>query len=137
MSRILFLLVLLASLVGCSEPDITQAEFNEALDGIPADPETYELTVVSCVNDGQVLRYTWGLKNLTDERVTYSFDPYVLTLTGDEEKKGRKLVGESVGPGEYMQWDGRNGGGELLPVGDVECRFDVFHSVLGVLRGEE
>jgi hypothetical protein len=111
-------------------------EFNEKLEGVEADPDDYELALESCVNDGEFIRYTWGVSNLSDERRTFAFDPYLTNSEGKEEKKNRQLVGESVGPGDYMQWDGSEGGGERFPLGDVECRFEVFDSVLGAFRDE-
>jgi hypothetical protein len=124
-------------LSGCGDDEgPARDEFNEKLEGIEADPDEYELTVVSCVNDGEFIRYTWGISNLSDKRRTYAFDPYFIKLDGGEEAKGRQLVGESVGPGNYVQWDGGNGGGERFPLGDVECRFEVFDSVLGSFRDE-
>jgi len=114
----------------------TQNEFSEKLEGVEVNSDEYELTLVSCVNDGEFIRYTWGIGNLSGERRTYAFDPYFIKLDGKEEAKGRQLVGGSVGPGEYMQWDGGNGGGERFPLGEVECRFEVFDSVLGAFRDE-
>jgi len=124
-------------LSGCGDDaGPTRDEFNEKLEGLEADTDEYELTVVSCVNDGEFIRYTWGISNLSDERRTLAFDPYFTNSDGEEEKKNRRLVGESVGPGDYMQWDGGEGGGERFPLGDVECRFEVFDSVLGSFRDE-
>jgi hypothetical protein len=124
-------------LSGCVDDEgPTRDEFNEKLEGVEADPDEYELTVVSCVNDGEFIRYTWGISNLSDERRTFAFDPYLTNAAGEEEAKNRQLVGESVGPGDYMQWDGGEGGGERFPLGDVECRFEVFDSVLGSFRDE-
>ena len=115
----------------------SQDEFDEKLDGVASGPESYELKIVSCVNDGEFIRYVWGITNLSDERRTFAFDPYFTNSAGEEEKKGRELVGASVAPGEYTEWDGGVGGGERFPVGDVECRFEVVDSVLGAFRDEE
>ena len=136
-ARILAFLGLVLFLSACGGDDgPTRDEFDEKLEGVQADPADYELTVVSCVNDGEFISYTWGITNLSDERRTFAFDPYLTNSQGEEEKKNRRLVGESVGPGDYMQWDGGNGGGERFPLGDVECRFEVFDSVLGAFRDE-
>lgn len=129
-------LALVFAVSACTDDGPTQAEFNDAMEGVTTDPATYELTVVSCVNDGEGIYYTWGITNLTDERRTYAFDPYLTNSAGEEEKKNRKLVAESVGPGEYVEWDGAEGGGERFPLGDVECRFEVVDSVLGTFRDE-
>ena len=133
-------LLLIASIAfvfaACTDNGPNQAEFNDAMEGIPSDPDGYEVTVVSCVNDGEVIRYTWGITNLSDERRTFAFDPYLTNSAGEEEPKNRRLVSESVAPGEYMEWNGRNGGGERFPLGDVECRFEVVDSVLGQFRDE-
>lgn len=135
----LFLIVVLSmlTLIGCTDDGPSQAEFNEAMEGVPSDPSTYELEVVSCVNDGEAIRYTWGLTNLSNTQKTFAFDPYLTNSDGVEEQKERQLVGEAVEPGEYVQWDGFNGGGERFPIGDVECRFEVVDSVLGEFRNEE
>ena len=124
-------------LLSCASDDgPTQDEFNEKLEGVASNPDDYELTVVSCVNDGEFIRYSWGITNLSDERRTFAFDPYLTNSEGEEEKKNRRLVGDSLGPEDYMQWDAFSGGGERFPVGDVECRFEVFDSVLGAFRDE-
>lgn len=130
------LTVLVLGVSACSNNGPSTGEFNDLMDGVPTDPTTYELTVVSCVNDGEFIDYTWGLTNLSDERKTYAFEPYLTNSAGEEEKKSRKLVSESVGPGEYMEWDGAEGGGERFPIGDIECRFEVFDSVFGAFRDE-
>lgn len=132
----LALFMVLLALTACTDDGPNQAEFSEALKGVPSDPASYELTVVSCENDGQVISYTWGLENFSDERKTFAFDPFLTNSSGDEEKKGRQLVAESVGPDEYVEWDGGNGGGERFPLGEVECRFEVVDSVLGEFRDE-
>lgn len=126
----------LAALAACTDDGPSQAEFNETMEGITADPSTYELTVVSCANDGEFIRFTWGLTNLTEERKTYAFDPFLTNSAGEQERKNRKLVSESVGPGEYVEWNGAEGGGERFPVGDIECRFEVVDSALGLFRDE-
>ena len=130
------LLVVLALLAACSDGP-TDDEFGSLLEGELADPAGYELDIISCVNDGEFIRYEWGITNLSDERRTFAFDPYFTNAEGVEEKKNRRLVGESVAPGEYMQWDGGEGGGERFDVGHVECRFEVYDSVLGAFRDEE
>lgn len=132
----LLLFLVVAALVACTDTGPTQAEFNDAVEGVPSDPDTYELTVVSCENDGEFIRYTWGLKNLTETRKTYAFDPHLMNSEGVEEKATRELVSESVAPGEYRQWDGAVGRGERFPLGTVECRFEVVDSVLGEFRDE-
>ena len=132
----LVLFVVLLALTACTDDGPNQAEFNEALEGVPTDPASYELTVVSCENDGEFVRYTWGLKNLSDERKTFAFDPYLTSSDGEELKMLRQLVGESVDPDQYLEWDAASGGGERFPVGDVECRFEVVDSVLGEFRNE-
>lgn len=137
MSRLpLLLFVMLFTFAGCTDDGPTQAEFTDAMEGVPADPNSYELTVVSCTNDGEFVDYTWGLKNLSDQRKTYAFDPYLTNSAGEEEAKNRQLVGESVRPGEYVEWSGFEGGGERFPIGDVECRFEVVDSILGEFRDE-
>ncbi len=137
MSRSLLLLFTVFSLLtACTDGGPDQAEFNEAMQGVPVDPDSYELTVVRCQNDGEFIRYTWGIKNLSGERKTFAFDPVFTTLEGLEETNLRELVAESVGPGEYVEWSGGAGGGERFPIGDVECRFEVVDSVLGEYRGE-
>ncbi len=132
---VVFLLMLLA-FGACGADDPTPAEFNEAIEGVPADPDSYTLTVVSCENDGEFIRYTWGLKNLSGEAKTFAFDPIFTRLDGEEEINLRELVAESISPGEYVEWDGGAGGGERFPLGEVECRFDVVDSVLGEFRDE-
>lgn len=137
MSRLpLLLFVILFGLAACAEDGPNQPEFTDAMEGVPADPDSYELTVVSCTNDGEFIRFTWGLRNLSDRRRTFAFDPFLTNSAGDEEPKNRKLVGESVDPDEYVEWTGGEGGGERFPIGDVECRFEVVDSVLGEFRGE-
>ena len=136
MIRLAAIVLVLMGLSACTDDGPSQAEFDEALDGVPSEPDSYELSVVSCTNDGEFIRYTWGLKNLTDERRTFAFDPYLTASSGGEEKKNRQLVAESVGPDEYLEWNGAEGGGERFPVGDVECRFEVIYSVLGEFRDE-
>ena len=112
------------------------AEFDDLMEGVPTDPTTYELTVVSCTNDGEFIDYTWGITNLSDERKTYASDVFMTNSSGEEEAKGRRLVGESVASSDYMEWDGFEGGGERFAVGDVECRFEVYDSVFGAFRDE-
>jgi len=136
MIRLAALVLVFMGISACTDDGPSQAEFDDALEGVPSDPDTYELTVVSCVNDGEFIRYTWGLKNLTEERRTFAFDPYLTNNAGEELKVLRQLVGESVGAGEYRQWDAFSGRGERFPVGDVECRFEVVDSVLGEFRDE-
>ena len=136
MIRLAALVLVFTGIAACTDDGPSQAAFDDALDGVPSDPDSYQLTIVDCTNDGTVLNYTWGLKNLTQERRTFAFDPYLTNSSNEEEKKDRQLVAESVAPGEYMEWSGRNGGGERFPVGDVECRFEVVDSVLGEFRDE-
>lgn len=132
----LLLFLVVAALVACTDKGPTQAEFNDAVEGVPSDPDTYDLTVVSCENDGEFIRYTWGLTNLSDARKTFAFDPYLTSTKGEELKMLRQLVAESVGPGEYVEWDAASGGGERFPLGTVDCRFEVVDSVLGEFRDE-
>ena len=132
--RLLLIALVVAVLAsGCSN---RQTEFNEALDGIPSDPETFELEVFECVNDGEFILYEWGLRNLTEDHKTFAFDPFFTNSDGEEEAGSRELVGDAVQPGQFMRWEGGRGGGERFPVGDVECRFEVFDSVLGLFRDE-
>ena len=115
----------------------TQGEFDELLEGRLTDPEEFQLEVVSCFNDGEFIQFSWGITNLSDSRKTYAFDPYLVRLDGLDEKQLRELVGGSVGPGEYMEWESSAGGGELFPLGDeIECRFEVVDSPLGAFRDE-
>lgn len=128
--RLLLTTVVLCTLAtACTDSGPTQAEFNEAMQGVPSDPDGYELTVVSCVNDGEFVRYTWGLTNLSDERRTFAFDPYLTDLSGEELPMLRELVSEAVDPGGYVEWSGGAGGGERFPIGDIECRFEVVDSI--------
>ncbi|MFT7475734.1 MAG: hypothetical protein ACI81L_002675 [Verrucomicrobiales bacterium] len=136
MIRLVAFCFVLLGLSACTDDAPSQTEFNEQLDGVPSDQESFDLEVVSCVNDGEFVRYTWRLSNLSDERRTFAFDPYFTDLKGKEEKAPRELVGESVDTGAYVQWDGGVGGGERFPIGDVECRFEVVDSVLGAFRDE-
>ncbi len=124
-------------LTACSNNGPSQADFAEAMDGVPTDPDTYELEILECVNDGEFITYRWELTNTGDQRKTFAFDPFLTNSAGEEEFKGRKLVGESVAPGESMEWDAGEGGGERFPIGDVECRIEVVDSALGLFRGEE
>jgi len=125
------ILVAVAIGAGCA-----QQQFNDALDGVPSDPDSFELDVISCVNDGEFITYEWGLTNLTDAPKTFAFDPFFVNIDGEEEMDLRALVGEQIPPGGYQEWDGFADGGERFPVGDVECRFEVVDSVLGFQRGE-
>ena len=130
-------LLALLLLTACSDDGPSQAEFEEAMDGVLADPETYELEILECINDGEFITYRWELTNTGAERKTFAFDPYLTNSGGEEEFKGRKLVGDSVAPGQTMEWDAFEGGGERFPIGDVECRIEVVDSVLGLFRDEE
>ena len=129
---IVFLLVLSACTDGPSDE-----EFGAKLDGVLANPETYELDIISCVNDGEFIESSWAITNLADENRTFAFDVFLTNSDGEEEAKGRELVGESVAPGQSMEWETFHGGGERFDVGDVECRFEVYDSVLGAFRDEE
>ena len=140
--RLLALFALLLVVGACSagidsSSGPSQAEFDELLEGRLTDPEEFELEVVSCFNDGEFIDYTWGITNLSDSRKTYSFNPLFRNNDGVDERLPNELVGESVGPGEYRQWDSFVGGGELFPLGDeIECRFEVVDSPLGAFRDE-
>ncbi|MDW3177861.1 MAG: hypothetical protein R8J94_10760 [Acidimicrobiia bacterium] len=137
MSRLpLLLFAVLGVLTGCAEAGPTQAEFDEAMHGVRSDPASYDLTVVNCQNDGEFVDYAWGLTNLSGEPRTFAFDPYLRSLAGEEVPMLRELVGETVEPGEYREWQSFAGGGERFPIGDVECRFEVVDSVLGEFRDE-
>ena len=124
-------------LSSCASDDgLMPREFNDKLEGVTADPSEYELTVVRCENDGEFIDLVWGITNLNDSSRTFAFDPFLTNKSGAEEKKLRELVGESVGSGEYLEWESFAGGGERFPLGEVECRFEVFDSVLGAFRDE-
>ena len=134
---VLTFLATLLLLSACGDDDgPSRDEFNEKLEGVEADPADYEVAVVSCVNDGEFISYSWGITNLSDSTRTFAFDPYLTNNSGVEEKKLRELVAESVGPGQYFEWSSFSGGRERFPLGDVECRFEVFNSVLGAFRDE-
>jgi hypothetical protein len=136
MTRLAAFCFIVLGLGACTDDGPSQAEFNEQLEGVPSDPASFELEVVSCTNDGEFIDYEWGITNLSDERRTFAFDPFFTNSVGEEEEKNRQLVGESIGPGGSMKWEGFVGGGERFPVGDVDCRFEVVDSVLGAFRDE-
>ena len=75
--------MVLLALVGLATAGCRTVEYNQRLDGQPADPDQYELSDVRCFRDTDRLRVTGTVTNTGDRRRLFDAGIRVRTLDGD------------------------------------------------------